>query len=350
MPPDLNARPRRKRLTRVFEDDFGESRTRLFYVPPNRSVQTHALLNHGRLPAVELRADAHDVQSAIGALRVLDERRAQKIGEERVRRWDKCAVCQNCAEVHADLSARRARYLATTNERKAQKEAGLLLLREQDENDVSGDRKGLKAAERRRRRRNVLRALAEPRNRREKVQEPVFTTTKPAKNPTAFDDNLPSVASRQPRDSTFVASIKQKAAVLREEAAQATWAAAHSDTAGSTYTKAAADADGEARQLAAERARRRRVALRAAGLARVRVWHGPARAGRGFFEVGLRGGVAAQASTPPPEAQAPDVRGSAAPVAAFVERPDRHGRLSGTAGGPEPGRFAGQPPGHGRTR
>ena len=93
---------------------------------------------------------------------------------------------------------------------------------------MSGDRKGLKAAERRRRRRNVLRALAEPRNRREKVQEPVYTTTKPAKNPTAFDDNLPSVASRQPRDSTFVASIKQKAAVLREEAAQATWAAAHS--------------------------------------------------------------------------------------------------------------------------
>ena len=170
------------------------------------------------------------MQSAIGALRVLDERRAQKIGEERVRRWDKCAVCQNCAEVHADLSARRARYLASSNERKAQKEAGLLLLREQDENDVSGDRKGLKAAERRRRRRNVLRALAEPRNRREKVQEPVFATTKPAKNPTAFDDNLPSVASRQPRDSTFVASIKQKAAVLREEAAQATWAAAEGAT------------------------------------------------------------------------------------------------------------------------
>ena len=93
---------------------------------------------------------------------------------------------------------------------------------------MSGDRKGLKAAERRRRRRNVLKALAEPRNRREKVQEPTYTTTKPAKNPTAFDDNLPSVASRQPRDSTFVASIKQKAAVLREEAAQATWAAAHS--------------------------------------------------------------------------------------------------------------------------
>ena len=75
--------------------------------------KTHALLNHGRLPAVELRADAHDVQSAIGALRVLDERRAQKIGEDSVRRWDKCAVCQNCSEVHADLSARRARYLAT---------------------------------------------------------------------------------------------------------------------------------------------------------------------------------------------------------------------------------------------
>ena len=97
-----------------------------------------------------------------------------------------------------------------TAERKAQKEAGLLLLREQDENDVSGDRKGLKAAERRRRRRNVLRALAEPRNRREKVQEPIYTTTKPAKNPTAFDDNLPSVASRQPRDSTFVGLDKTK--------------------------------------------------------------------------------------------------------------------------------------------
>ena len=93
---------------------------------------------------------------------------------------------------------------------------------------MSGDRKGLKAAERRRRRRNVLRALAEPRNRREKVQEPVFSTTKPAKNPTAFDDNLPRVASTQPRESPFVAQIKQKAAVLREEAAQATWAASHS--------------------------------------------------------------------------------------------------------------------------
>ena len=73
--------------------------------------------------------------------------------------------------------------MASSNERKAQKEAGLLLLREQDENDMSGDRKGLKAAERRRRRRNVLRALAEPRNRREKVQEPVFTTTKPSERP-----------------------------------------------------------------------------------------------------------------------------------------------------------------------
>ena len=59
---------------------------------------------------------------------------------------------------------------------------------------------------------------------------------------------------------------------------------------------------------------------------------------------------AAQAAAPPPEAQAPDVRRPAAPVAASTERPDRHGRLSRTAGGPEPGRFAGQPPGHGRTR
>jgi hypothetical protein len=234
VPPDLNGTSSnglwRLHLRIVFEDEYGdESDAAILCSSQPFSVQkTHALLQHGRLPAVDLRADSHDVQSAIGALRVLDERRAQRIGEERVRRWDKCAVCQNCAEVHADLSARRARYLASSNERKAQKEAGLLLLREQDENDMSGDRKGLKAAERRRRRRNVLRALAEPRNRREKVQEPVFTTTKPSERPTAFDDNLPRVASTRPRESPFIAQIKQKAAVLREEAAQATWAASHS--------------------------------------------------------------------------------------------------------------------------
>ena len=120
VPPDLNGTSTnglwRLHLRIVFEDDFGEeSDAAILCSSQPFSVQkTHALLNHGRLPAVDLRADAHDVQSAIGALRVLDERRAQKIGEERVRRWDKCAVCQNCAEVHADLSAaRRARYLAT---------------------------------------------------------------------------------------------------------------------------------------------------------------------------------------------------------------------------------------------
>ena len=216
-------------------------------------------------------------------------------------RGDK-SVCQNCAEVHADLSARRARYLASSNERKAQKEAGLLLLREQDENDVSGDRKGLKAAERRRRRRNVLRALAEPRNRREKVQEPIYTTTKPAKNPTAFDDNLPSVASRQPRDSTFVAS-KNRRRVRRGGGRPGDLGRPTRDPRRLHLHQSRRRRPRRSSGFLAD-PRRRRAALRAAPPASV---FGTVQPEREDLAVGS-GGVAAQSLDAAAQAQAPDVR------------------------------------------
>lgn len=228
VPPDLNGANTQAwwRLhLRIVYDDFSDDADTAILASsqPFSVAKTQVLLSHGRLPVAELRPDGHDIQGALGALRVLDKRRAQSTGESRVRRWDKCFVCRNCSEVHADLSARRARYLGAGDAHTLQRDAGLLLLRDTGE---GGPKAKLLHAARRRRQHNNLNALSEPRSRRTKsgAEEPPLL--KPRRDQ-GFDANLPRVASTRPRDSPFVASIARKAAVLREEAQAAQWIAAH---------------------------------------------------------------------------------------------------------------------------